>query len=76
MIRMGARMPPLVPEPRARRPDDELDHQDADEGTDGEVAGNLLTDGLVADTERPRLDQSTDSHNEAAERRPPDPVDR
>ena len=62
--------------PERHRPDGRLDEEDADDRPRRHVALEELADGVVADAERLRKEQSADANCQAAYRRPPHPVER
>ena len=67
-------MPPLVPLPEAAGPDDELDHEQQGQGAHAELAEQFGVDGVVTDAEGARVDEATEADDEAADHRPPHPV--
>ena len=75
-ISSGARTPPDVPDDRATNQIAALTKRIAQHCLDGEVPGQQIGDDVVADTERARLDQAAEADEEAADGRPPHPVDR
>ena len=73
-IRTGARMPPLVPLPSPADQMSSFTTNSSSQGGEAELAQELGVDGAVADAERPRLHQAAEPDDEAADHRPPHPV--
>ena len=62
------------PAAEAARPDDQLDDEQNGQGAHAELAEQLGVDGVVADAERPGIDEATETDDEPADHRPPHPV--
>ena len=67
-------MPPLVPLPRPPDQMTSLTTNSDGQGAHAELAEQLGVDGVVADAERPGIDKATETDDEAADHRPPHPV--
>ena len=77
IVNSGASVPPEVPLPERDRPRDEFQHaQDSQRVPRPASPDRMLLDVVVADAQRARREVAHDAHREAAERRPPHPVDR
>jgi hypothetical protein len=75
MMSNGARMPPLVPDPRATDHMISFDQQQR-EGAECETTTELGADLDVTDAEGARLDQATETDDDPTDRRPEGPMNR
>ena len=64
------------PRPERDDPDDRLDQEDAEHDVKCDIAPQDRLDRVVADAKRLRKHEAAEANNQAAERRPPHPVER
>ena len=76
IISSGASTPPDVPDPSDTDQITDLTIEDAEDDASADVALQQLADDVVADAERLREHPAADADHQAADRRPPHPVDR
>ena len=74
IMRIGARMPPLVPPPSPPDQMTSLTTKSNARAPDAELAEQFGVDGVVADTERPRINEAAEPDDYPADHRPPHPV--
>ena len=75
MSRIGASVPPEVPEPRASHQITSLPTASTASVAEREAAGEHVADRVVADAERPRHEQADDANTDGADDRVPELAD-